>query len=245
MRIQLSRADMTFLSPEPYNQIFTMHGATMIFWYASPILLFIFAPHSSQPSPCPSRCWCLSSRCIGWESPRTSCLCAASRWRLECSWMPLLSWSRTATATYRNGRQTMQPSIGTRASVDSHQRSQAGWPGTFLCSSSSFHSCLYFCSKLKKDAYSARRRGPRPWQSVLPPFWPLRWCRVLMVILIRGRLRPERANPLSRITQAIYLPILKFCFRHRWLTIAVNLILLRCHISACIASGQPIHAVSL
>ncbi len=38
MRIQLSRADMTLLSPETYNQIFTMHGATMIFWYASPIL---------------------------------------------------------------------------------------------------------------------------------------------------------------------------------------------------------------
>src|SRR6202158_407721 len=49
---------------------------------------------------------------------------------------------------------------------------------------------------------------------------------VLMVMLIRGRLRPERANPLSRITQAIYLPILKFCLRRRWLTIAVNLIFL-------------------
>src|SRR5436189_5449232 len=32
---------------------------------------------------------------------------------------------------------------------------------------------------------------------------------VLMVMLIRGRLRPERANPISRITQAIYLPILR------------------------------------
>ena len=49
---------------------------------------------------------------------------------------------------------------------------------------------------------------------------------VLMVMLIRGRLRPERANPISRITQAIYLPILKFCLRFRWLTIAVNLIFL-------------------
>jgi copper/silver efflux system protein len=49
---------------------------------------------------------------------------------------------------------------------------------------------------------------------------------VLMVMLIRGRLRPERTNPISRITQAIYLPILKFCLRHRWLTIAVNLIFL-------------------
>jgi Cu(I)/Ag(I) efflux system membrane protein CusA/SilA len=49
---------------------------------------------------------------------------------------------------------------------------------------------------------------------------------VLMVMLIRGRLRPERANPISRITQAIYLPILRFCLHHRWVTIAVNLIFL-------------------
>jgi copper/silver efflux system protein len=48
----------------------------------------------------------------------------------------------------------------------------------------------------------------------------------LMVTLIRGRLRPERANPISRITQAIYLPVLRWCLRHRWLTIAVNLIFL-------------------
>jgi hypothetical protein len=38
MRIQLSQADLSFLSPEAYNQLFTMHGATMIFWYAAPIL---------------------------------------------------------------------------------------------------------------------------------------------------------------------------------------------------------------
>jgi len=38
VRIQLARPNMAFLSPEAYNQIFTMHGATMIFWYASPIL---------------------------------------------------------------------------------------------------------------------------------------------------------------------------------------------------------------
>jgi Cu(I)/Ag(I) efflux system membrane protein CusA/SilA len=49
---------------------------------------------------------------------------------------------------------------------------------------------------------------------------------VLMVMLMRGRLRPEEANPISRFTKAIYLPILKFCLRHRWLTIAINLIFL-------------------
>ena len=47
---------------------------------------------------------------------------------------------------------------------------------------------------------------------------------VLMLIFIRGKkLRPESENPVSRFTQAIYLPILKFCLRHRVLTVAVNL----------------------
>ena len=38
MRLQLTRSDLAFLSPEAYDQMFTMHGVTMIFWYASPIL---------------------------------------------------------------------------------------------------------------------------------------------------------------------------------------------------------------
>lgn len=38
MRIQLTRPDQAILPPEMYDQIFTMHGVTMIFWYASPIL---------------------------------------------------------------------------------------------------------------------------------------------------------------------------------------------------------------
>jgi len=45
---------------------------------------------------------------------------------------------------------------------------------------------------------------------------------VLMVMLIRGRLRPESANPISRCTQAVYLPVLRFCLHHRWLTIGLN-----------------------
>jgi cytochrome c oxidase subunit I+III len=38
MRAQLARPENTLLSPEAYNQLFTMHGTTMIFWYAAPIL---------------------------------------------------------------------------------------------------------------------------------------------------------------------------------------------------------------
>jgi heme/copper-type cytochrome/quinol oxidase subunit 1 len=32
MRAQLIRPNQTLLSPEAYNQLFTMHGLTMIFW---------------------------------------------------------------------------------------------------------------------------------------------------------------------------------------------------------------------
>ena len=38
MRVQLARPNQTVLTPEQYNQLFTMHGLTMIFLYALPIL---------------------------------------------------------------------------------------------------------------------------------------------------------------------------------------------------------------
>jgi cytochrome c oxidase subunit I+III len=38
VRLQLARADQRLVTPEAYDQIFTMHGMTMIFWYALPIL---------------------------------------------------------------------------------------------------------------------------------------------------------------------------------------------------------------
>ncbi len=49
---------------------------------------------------------------------------------------------------------------------------------------------------------------------------------VLMVLLIRGRLLPEARNPISRVTQAIYLPILRLCLRYRKTTLLLNLLFL-------------------
>src|SRR5207249_921048 len=49
---------------------------------------------------------------------------------------------------------------------------------------------------------------------------------VLMVLFIRGRLRPESRNPLSRIPQALYLPVLRLCLRFRKTTLLLNLIFL-------------------
>src|SRR5689334_17958044 len=38
MRLRLARSGQRLLTPEAYDQMFTMHSMTMIFWYASPIL---------------------------------------------------------------------------------------------------------------------------------------------------------------------------------------------------------------
>jgi cytochrome c oxidase subunit I len=38
MRLQLAQSNLHLLTPEQYDQLFTMHGATMIFWYAAPVL---------------------------------------------------------------------------------------------------------------------------------------------------------------------------------------------------------------
>ena len=46
---------------------------------------------------------------------------------------------------------------------------------------------------------------------------------ILMVIFIRGKLRPESANPVSRVTQALYLPVLRLCLKYRKTTLLLNL----------------------
>ncbi len=48
----------------------------------------------------------------------------------------------------------------------------------------------------------------------------------LMPLCIRGRLRPESENPVSRFTQGLYLPVIRWALRHRGWTIAMNVIFL-------------------
>ena len=38
LRLQLARPELHVLTPEQYDQLFTMHGVTMILWYAFPVL---------------------------------------------------------------------------------------------------------------------------------------------------------------------------------------------------------------
>jgi len=77
------------------------------------------------------------------------------------------------------------------------------------------------------EAQSGRMFKPLAWTKTLAvgssSILAITLVPVLMVLMIRGKLKPESANPVSRVTQAIYLPILKFCLRHRALTILANL----------------------
>lgn len=80
------------------------------------------------------------------------------------------------------------------------------------------------------QAQSGRMFRPLAWTKTLSEacasILAITLVPALMVLLIRGRLRPESANPISRVTQAVYLPVLRWCLHHRWLTIALNLIFL-------------------
>src|SRR6202030_4094903 len=46
---------------------------------------------------------------------------------------------------------------------------------------------------------------------------------ILMVIFIRGKLRPESENPISKVTRALYLPVLRLCLKYRKTTLLLNL----------------------
>lgn len=49
---------------------------------------------------------------------------------------------------------------------------------------------------------------------------------VLISIFLKGKLRPEAQNPLNRVLERIYTPILRWCLQWRKTTIAINLIAL-------------------
>ena len=49
---------------------------------------------------------------------------------------------------------------------------------------------------------------------------------VLMVMFIKGKLKPESENPISRFTRALYLPVLRLCLKYRKTTLLLNLLFL-------------------
>jgi copper/silver efflux system protein len=87
-----------------------------------------------------------------------------------------------------------------------------------------------FLPVLMLEAQEGRMFRPLAWTKTLAVGFSsvlaIALVPVLMVLLIRGRLIPESRNPISRITQAVYLPVLRLCLRFRKTTLLVNLIFL-------------------
>ena len=49
---------------------------------------------------------------------------------------------------------------------------------------------------------------------------------VLMLLLIRGRIRPEANNPVNRFLIAVYMPVIHSVLRFRLITIALAIVAL-------------------
>src|SRR6202158_3835479 len=92
------------------------------------------------------------------------------------------------------------------------------------------------------EAQEGRMFRPLAWTKTLSvafsSFLAITVVPALMVLLIRGRLRPESANPVSRFTPALYLPVLRFALRWPWLTIVLNLIFLAATIPLAFRLGS-------
>ncbi len=77
------------------------------------------------------------------------------------------------------------------------------------------------------EAQEGRMFKPLAWTKTLAvafsSFLAITLVPVLMVMFIKGRLRPESENPISRITQALYLPVLRLCLKYRKTTLLLNL----------------------
>jgi copper/silver efflux system protein len=80
------------------------------------------------------------------------------------------------------------------------------------------------------EAQEGRMFRPLAWTKTLALMFAsllsITLVPALMPFCLRGKLRPESANPAARITQAIYLPVLHWCLKHWKIVIALNLIFL-------------------
>ena len=77
------------------------------------------------------------------------------------------------------------------------------------------------------EAQEGRMFRPLAWTKTLSLIFAsllsITLVPALMPFCLRGKLRPESKNPAARVTQSIYLPVLRWSLKHRKLVIALNL----------------------
>ena len=80
------------------------------------------------------------------------------------------------------------------------------------------------------EAQEGRMFRPLAWTKTLAlifsSLFSITLVPALMPLFLRGRLRPETQNPLARISQAMYLPVLRWCLRHWKIVITLNVLFL-------------------
>ncbi len=87
MRIQLAAPHLTFISPQTFNRMFTMHGTTMVF-------LMECRWRSGLPTTS-SRCRSVPAMS---RSPASTCSATGSSSWVACSSTPASSWAARRTA---------------------------------------------------------------------------------------------------------------------------------------------------
>ncbi|MBX5438046.1 MAG: efflux RND transporter permease subunit [Thermoflavifilum sp.] len=66
----------------------------------------------------------------------------------------------------------------------------------------------------------------KTWVMISSMLLTITWVPVLMTFFMKGRMRPEMQNPVSRFFVKIYEPVLRWCLRHHKTTLGLNLLAL-------------------
>jgi Cu(I)/Ag(I) efflux system membrane protein CusA/SilA len=127
---------------------------------------------------------------------------------------------------YRNLSEAKVPNDAERRRILINSAKQVG-PALFF---SLLIIVVSFLPVFLLEAQEGRMFKPLAWTKTLAVGFSsvlaITLVPVLMVMFIKGRLRPESENPISRITQALYLPVLRLCLKYRKTTLLLNLMFL-------------------
>ena len=85
----------------------------------------------------------------------------------------------------------------------------------------------------------------KTWAMAAAALLTLTLVPVLVGYCVGGRLRPERRNPIQRVSLALYRPLLAFAFRFKWLVLVLALLLVAVSLQPLAQVGLRIHAASL
>ncbi|KAA6459141.1 efflux RND transporter permease subunit [Acidobacteria bacterium AB60] len=92
------------------------------------------------------------------------------------------------------------------------------------------------------EAQEGRMFRPLAWTKTLALIFSsllsITLVPALMPFFLRGNLIPEAKNPAARISQALYLPVLRWCLRHWKIVVALNIAFLAATVPLCFKLGS-------